>query len=92
VNGADVTLRHPQDKLPIGVGTYPYEPPSGGPSKEPHGRGYRDRRGNVWEWRRSNASTDHCEHWDVQLRNRSHANISPLGEVHHGNTPKAGLL
>src|SRR5437867_1747634 len=44
--------------------------------------GYLDERGNEWVPHRS----PHAEfHWDVQHPDGTHANVTPDGEVHHGD-------
>jgi RHS repeat-associated protein len=72
--------------LPLDPGTVPvggrvYIPPKAGhgkPVSQPHGSGFVDDRGNVWEWARD----EHAgPHWDVQHEDGSHTNVAPNGKV-----------
>lgn len=77
-------LPHPANQLPV-AGDHPYVPPSraGNPElvRAPHGGGYLDEAGNVWEWARDPHGGPH---WDVQHPDGTHTNVYPDGVVHQG--------
>src|SRR5260370_12794524 len=71
-----------KDRLPIGIGRYGYER-SGKKPVRVRGNGFKDRRGNLWEWGRTGVAGI-GERWDVQHPDGRHSRVRPDGEKHHG--------
>jgi hypothetical protein len=63
-------------------GKYPYEPPKSGhgePVKNPQGRGWKDKDGDIWTWDPKKSE------WDVvNPRSNLHVNVNTEGEITHG--------
>jgi hypothetical protein len=80
IDQANKEPSHPADKLPQ-QGEYPYVPPkqAGNPTvvPNPDGPGYKDKKGDVWQW-----DERHGGHWDVQhKRRRGYTKVSPDGLI-----------
>jgi uncharacterized protein YukE len=70
------------DQLPQG-GEFPYEPPAGSngqPLNLGRGQGFRDAKGNLWQWARPNVQHG-GPHWDVQMKGGGYVNVSPNGTI-----------
>jgi uncharacterized protein YukE len=70
------------DQLPEG-GEFPYEPPAGSngqPLNLGRGQGFRDAKGNLWQWARPNVQHG-GPHWDVQMKGGGYVNVSPNGTI-----------
>ena len=76
---------HPRDRLPLNRGPHPYtlpkrerKPPASGDPK-----GWLAGDGSVWQYFAGSGSKI-CEHWDVQYDGGDYSNVTPDGEIHHG--------
>ena len=78
--------KYPWNLLPRG-GSRPYVPPRRDWLKNrPKGlkNGYVDKAGNEWVPAPSADGDEEKFHWDVQHEDGKHTNVSPDGEIHHG--------
>ncbi len=79
-NGGSPPNRGSQkSRLPIGKGSFPFRPPTKWSGKPVKGGGFVDKRGHKWTWDKL-----HQDHWDVQVGEGEHVNVTPEGEVRGG--------